>query len=136
MLELEQNATDTGFSTFDDRSKYSKVTDETEFTMDRMKFINVLDDVILASPQDETEDGIVKRGSLFIPQNDKTRDFYRFFKVVLKGDKVSDMIKIGDTILIAQASLQGMRGIKTNEGKFALLAQSHVLGVVDFKEDI
>lgn len=134
MTEQELNIGDTGYATFDERSKYGKVTDETEFTMDKMKFVSVLDDVILATPQDEAEDGIVKRGSLFIPQNDKTKDFYRFFKVILKGEKVSESINIGDIVLIAQASLQGMRGIKTNDGKFALLSQSHVLGVVAFPE--
>jgi hypothetical protein len=133
MTEQELNIGDTGYSTFDDRSKYSRIVEEDTYRLEDYKITKVLGDTILSQLVDETEEGLIKRGTLFVPQNEKTKDYFRFAKVILKGPKVSDMVSEGDLVIIAQASLQGVRGIQTSEGRFQFITEDRIFGVVEKK---
>ena len=125
---------ETGFDTFDSRSKYSKIVDETSYNLEDYTVTKVVGDTILVQFIDETEEGLVKRGSLFIPQNEKTKDYYRFAKIILKGPKVSEVLQVDDIVIVAQASLQGIRGIQSKKGKFVFLHEERIFGVVE-KQD-
>lgn len=129
--DLNKDIGETGIDFFDNRSKYGNIVDEQEYNLEDYNITKVTGDTILTQFVDETEDGLVKKGSIFIPQNDKTKDFYRFAKVILKGPKVSEVIEVGDIVLIAQASLLGVRGIKTKSGKFQFITEDRIFGVVE-----
>lgn len=128
-------SSETGFATFDERSKYATVREESSYNLEDYNITKVLGDTILAEFVDEAEEGVVKRGSLFIPQNEKTKDFYRFARVLLKGPKVSETIEIGDILIVAQASTVGTIGIKTARGKVLFIREDRIFGVVERKAE-
>lgn len=131
--EIEQGKTGIGW--VDDNVMRGNIVDDTIYTKDNMTVTAVLGDVLYVTPIDETEDGYIKSpgGLLDIPVNKKEMEYFRFVKVLLRGPKVDESIKIGDILIVPQISLAGTVGIKTKDGKFAFISEHRVMGIVTFE---
>ncbi len=93
--------------------------------------VSVLGDILMCEYVDESDQGEVLRGGVWIQKN-MVQYLWRVAKVIKAGPGVSGNIKVGDCIMIP--SDKGIPGVTKDNKKIIFLNEPRVFAVVEPKE--